>query len=54
MQNMQLTSSFCGSQAAFQSKAQRGCAERVARSILIRAQAEPQARVIILKVLDTL
>ncbi|CAL5221090.1 g3219 [Coccomyxa viridis] len=42
---MQLTGSFCGSQAAFQPRTQRGCAERVARSVLIRAQAEPQAQV---------
>ena len=45
MQTMQLSGSFCGSQAAFQSRAQRGCGERVARSVLIRAQAEPQAQV---------
>ena len=45
MQTMQLTSSFCGSQVAFQPRAQRGCAKREARSVLIRAQADPQAQV---------
>ena len=42
MQSMQLTHSFCGSQAAFQAKAQRGCPRR---PMLIKAQSEPQAQV---------
>ena len=45
MQSMQLTSSFCGSQAAFQARPQRGCAGRAARPVLIKAQSEPEAQV---------
>ena len=42
MQSMQMIHSFCGSQAAFQAKAQRGCPRR---PMLVMAQSEPQAQV---------